>query len=198
MNEHVRTDVLTGTTRETVETLSRRRWTTAELLALAEAGRLAPDEDFELIHGEVVAMPTEGPVHQDLRGDLTDFLIRGRPEQLRVNAEPQLNLSDSTYVNPDLVVRPAGIRMSALRGSDALLVIEIADSSIHCDTTTKAAVYAEHGVREYWVINARTLVTKVFRDPTANGYASATEVPPDEMLEPLLAPALAIRLADFG
>ena len=53
------------------------------------------------------------------------------------------------------------------------------------------------GVREYWVINARTRVTLVHRDPAATGYGSVTEVPAGAIATPLLAPELAIRLADL-
>lgn len=44
-----------------------------------------------------------------------------------------------------------------VRGGDALLVVETADTSLRCDLDTKAPVYAVHGVHEYWVINAVTL-----------------------------------------
>jgi hypothetical protein len=45
--------------------------------------------------------------------------------------------------------------------------------------------------------DAQTLITLVHREPSADGYATATNVPPSEMLIPLLAAPLAIRLADL-
>lgn len=84
-----------------------------------------------------------------------------------------------------------------LHGPDVLLVIEVAASSWTKDTSTKARTYAAFGVREYWVIDADTLITRVHRVPTANGYGIVVEVPATEVLTPLLVPALAVRLADL-
>ena len=197
MNEHVRPREFEPPIR-TLEELAQRRWTTAELLALQERGGVVPDLQYELIEGEIVPMPAEGSIHQDLRSELTDFLYRRRPDDLRIDGEPQLNLTDDTFKKPDIVVRPASIRMSALRGPDALLVIEIADSSLDYDTTTKAALYAVHGVREYWVINARTRLTRVHRGPSSSGYGQTIDVSGDEPLVPDLAPELTVRLNDLA
>jgi hypothetical protein len=53
-------------------------------------------------------------------------------------------------------------------------------------------------VREYWVIHAPTRLSRVHREPGPDGYASLTEHAADEVLAPLLAPALAVRLADLA
>jgi Uma2 family endonuclease len=77
-------------------------------------------------------------------------------------------------------------------------VIEIADTSLKSDLTIKAQTYAAHGVPEYWVIAAWSLVTTVHRGPSANGYGSVTEVDENHLLVPLLVPALAVQLDQFG
>ena len=56
--------------------------------------------------------------------------------------------------------------------ADVLLAIEVAHSSLRFDTTTKARLYAALGVRDYWVIDAETLTTRVHRGPSPQGYAS--------------------------
>ena len=88
--------------------------------------------------------------------------------------------------------------MPDVRGPTALLVIEVADSSLEYDVATKAPIYARQGVRDYWVVDARTLATKVHRDPSPTGYASVRKVAPEKRLMPLLAPALTVRLRDLG
>ena len=47
------------------------------------------------------------------------------------------------------------------------------------------------------MIEAETRVTRVHREPSANGYGSVTDVPPTEPLVPHLVPELAIRLNDL-
>lgn len=80
---------------------------------------------------------------------------------------------------------------------DVLLAIEVAHSSSRFDTSTKAALYARLGVRDYWVVNAESLTARVHRQPSSTAYASVIEVPPSEVLVPLLAPPLAVKLADL-
>jgi Uma2 family endonuclease len=197
MNEIPRTRDLTGIDRS-MASLTGRRWTTAELLDRIEAGLLDPDEEFELIHGEVVPMSAEGRFHLNLRNDLTDFLTRRRSKSVRVDGEPHFNLTDDTFRKPDILLRSAAMSGYDVRGPDALLVIEISDSSLASDLRPKAAFYAGFGVREYWVIAARSRVTWVHCEPSATGYIDVREVAPDQPLVPLLVPGLTFRLDDVG
>ena len=114
-----------------------------------------------------------------------------------VSIERQYNLGEATFVDPDLIVRPAAIKTNDLKGPDALLVVEVADSSLRYDTTTKARLYASFGVREYWVINALTLETSVHTGPAESGYGRIEAVPATDILTPHLVPALAVQLSEL-
>ena len=81
-----------------------------------------------------------------------------------------------------------------MRGDTVLLIVEVAQTSLKFDTSTKAALYASHGVRDYWVINAETLETKIYRGPGAAGYAETKTLSASEPLVPLLVPQLSVRL----
>jgi Uma2 family endonuclease len=59
-------------------------------------------------------------------------------------------------------------------------------------------MYAALGVREYWIVNARTLATTVYREPSAKGFGSVTDVKPNKALVPLLLPSLSLRLCDLA
>jgi Uma2 family endonuclease len=84
-----------------------------------------------------------------------------------------------------------------MRGGDALLVVESADTSLAYDLQTKARLYASHGVREYWVIDAVTLVTTLHAQPSGAAYATIREIAADGPISPALAPALAVSLASL-
>jgi Uma2 family endonuclease len=100
---------------------------------------------------------------------------------------------------PDLIAFPSPLLVPDVRADTVLLVVEIADSSLPIDLNTKAPRYAATGVREYWVINAQSLVTTVHREPRPAGeYAACNEHPATEMLIPTLVPSLAVRLADLA
>jgi Uma2 family endonuclease len=194
MNEQLRPSSLPLTTKA-AEGLVRRRFTVAEIESMVAKGIIAEDERIELIGGEVVPMSPKGVRHEAIRNELAFHLARQCPATLRMASEAPLTLAADEFVEPDIFVHPKSIRLADVRGDTALLVIEIADSSLAYDLDTKASIYAACGVREYWVVNARTLETRVHRQPSAAGYGSIDTVSADERLRPLLAPELAVSLA---
>lgn len=196
MNEHLRPSRLPGTT-QAAEGLPRRRWTLAEIEAMVAKGIIAEDERFELIGGEAVPMSPTGRQHEILRIELAFYMAQRAGTDLRVAAEAQLNLTDDTYVVPDVLVYPASIKSPDVRGPTALLVVEIAYSSLEYDLLTKASLYASYGIREYWVINAKTLLTTVHRKPSGSAYSQKVELRADDRLIPEAAPGLAVRLRDL-
>jgi Uma2 family endonuclease len=50
-------------------------------------------------------------------------------------------------------------------GDDALLVIEVADSSLSLDQGPKLVKYAHAGIRRYWVVDLRHRTLHDYRDP---------------------------------
>ena len=196
MNEHFRPNRLPGTT-QAAEGLPRRRWTVAEIEAMVAKGIILEDERFELIGGEAVPMSPTGRQHEILRIELAFHMTQRAGHDLRVAAEAQLNLTDDTYVVTDILVYPASIKSPDVRGLAALLVVEIAYSSLDYDPLTKAPLYASHGVREYWVINAKTHETVVHRRPSGSEYAQKDRLTADDRLTPELAPRLAVTLREL-
>ena len=63
--------------------------------------------------------------------------------------------------------------------ADLLLVIEVADSSLSIDVTTKQRLYATAGVPRYWIVNLPESQVEVFERPdaTAGKYARQASYP---------------------
>jgi Uma2 family endonuclease len=175
--------------------LPRWSWTVAEIERMAAGGYFRDEDRFVLVGGEIVPMSPKGRRHEIVRGVLAFRFSRAAPEGVFVVSGPQLNLAEDTYVVPDVLVRPAAIKTPDVRGGDALLVVEIADTSLAYDLLTKARVYASYGVRESWVIDAATLVTTVHTEPTGSTYATVRDIATSGIVSPTLAPALAVSLA---
>jgi Uma2 family endonuclease len=185
-------------TTQAAEGLPRWRWTVAEIERLTAAGYFHEDDRFELLGGEIVPMSPKGRRHEILRLRLGYRFTRMAPEDVFVAAEPQFNLGPDTYLVPDLLVHPNAIATPDVRGSGALLVVEVAETSLAYDLKTKVKLYAAHGVPEYWVINASTLMTTVHTRPSGDAYASAPEIGPDTLPVPTLVAGLAISLDTLG
>ena len=60
--------------------------------------------------------------------------------------ETTFRLSEDTYLKPDFTFYEASTGLKGLNGGNALLVVEIADSSFAYDTGRKAALYASFGI----------------------------------------------------
>jgi Uma2 family endonuclease len=180
------------------EGLPRRRFTVAEVEAMVAAGVMEEDERVELIGGELVPMSPKGNEHEVVKTALLARWYRARPDDVLLTPETTFRLSEDTYLEPDVVVYPERLEPKDLRGSNVLLVVEIADSSKRYDMGRKAKLYASFGVRELWVVDAVRLTARVFRQPSAEGYRETRDCSAAEWIVPLFAPdAFALRLADL-
>jgi Uma2 family endonuclease len=79
-----------------------------------------------------------------------------------------------------------------------LLLIEVAVSSLAFDRRVKARLYARHGIRDYWVIDANERVTWVHTGPSGDGWTSIVERGPRDVLATDALPGFSIRLVDIG
>lgn len=197
MNFHLRPNPSTATTRS-AEGLPRRAWTVDEIEAMVAAGIINEKERFELIGGEVVPMSPKGAWHENVKRVLNVFWAKALPTDITMLTETTLRINPHEFREPDFVFWPSAVAVRDLKHSDVLLLVEVADSSLDYDLGAKAQYYASLGLRDYWVIDAKRLVTRVHRNPASESYASATDHPAGSLLTPLLVPALAVRLDDLG
>jgi Uma2 family endonuclease len=180
------------------EGLPRRRFTVAEVEAMVAAGVMEEDERVELIGGELVPMSPKGSRYEVLKTALADRRYRLPDSNAGLVIATTFRLGEDTYLEPDVVVFPRASGIYGLTADSALLVVEIADSSLVFDMGRKAALYASFGVRELWVIDAVRLTTRVLREPAADGYRNARDFAASDRLVPLVAPeAFALRLEEL-
>src|SRR5271156_5228865 len=172
---------------QAAEGLERRRFTVAEVEAMVAAGVMEEDERVELIGGELVPMSPKGLAHEVLKTALADRWYRLPERHVDLAIATTFRLSEDTYLEPDVVIYPRASGILGLTAATALLIVEIADSSLRYDVGRKAALYASFGIRELWVIDAVRLTTRVFRDPAADGYSYAQDFRPSDRLVPLFA-----------
>jgi Uma2 family endonuclease len=184
-----------GTTKA-AEGYSRRAFTVDEIIAMQDAGIISDDENFELIEGEIVPMGPKYSAHELIKSELGMALSKACPRDLRIGFETSLFLSPSTFVEPDISVYPKRLRSQDVRGTDICLAIEVAASSLAYDIDLKAKLYARHGVREYWVVDANERVAFIHQGPSEAGWASVTRMGPEEVLACAAVPEFGYRLMD--
>jgi hypothetical protein len=125
-------------------------------------------------------------------------LARVCPQDLIVGFETSLFLGPDTIVEPDLCIYPRRLRSEDVRGSNILLAIEIASSTLAQDRGPKARLYASFDVRELWVIDTNSRTTWIHKSAAAGAWRDITETPSNETLRLDAIPALAVRLDQFN
>jgi Uma2 family endonuclease len=168
-----------------------RRLTVEDYYRMGEVGILGADDRVELIDGEIIDMPPPGELHVGTVNQLQRLLDRVVGDSAIVSSQNPAVLGRHSAPQPDLaLLRPRrDFYKSALpRAADILLVVEVADSSLRFDRDVKAALYAEHAIPEFWLIDVRGKRLVRYRDPRAKGYVRIDE--PD-LGAPLEIPGLA-------
>ena len=135
---------------------------------MIEAGCFGDGDRVELIDGEMRDMTPIGPPHGGTANALNLLLTLRLAGKAIVSVQGPLTLDDGTELYPDLAVlqhRDDFYRQANPTGDNALLVIEVADSSLSLDQGPKLAKYARAGIRRYWVVDLRHRTLHDYRDP---------------------------------
>jgi Uma2 family endonuclease len=183
-----------------------RPLTREEYYRAGEAGIFGPEERLELIGGEVVkkASPQLTPHATSLRL-VESALRRVFGEGYDVRSQLPLALGPHSDPEPDVCVVVGSVRdYEKEHPKTAVLVVEIADSTLRYDRTVKASLYAAAGIADYWLVNLPDRVLEVHREPMpmadqpfGHHYRSVTRHPEPETVSPLGAPAARIGVADL-
>ena len=185
------------------EGFPRRAFTVDDVQRMMDAGIIGEDEKFELIEGEIVMMASKGFAHERIKSALIVAVARALPDQLTIGVEATLQLTKNIMLEPDIAVFPKSLFRKAetafaqLDPGEALLVIEIAASSLAYDRGLKARLYAKHLVAELWVIDANERTTWVHTGPTGDTWSSIVERGPSDTLTSPALPGFSVRLDDI-
>lgn len=172
-----------------IRPLHRREY---ELLAASGA---FDNEKVELLYGQVVQMSPQGTEHAFSIARLTKVLILALGDLATVRPQLPFAASEYSIPEPDLAV------VSELRADahpeHALLVIEVACSSLAIDRRVKAQLYAEIGVPEYWVVDVTHGEVIIHTCPSQGGYRRIEHVGRERVLVPVELPTVHVAVAEI-
>jgi Uma2 family endonuclease len=150
----------------------------------------------ELIRGLVIEKMSKSPLHASIAKRLYDMIRALLPAGWVVRREDPLTLADSEP-EPDIaVVRGTEAEFFHAHPATADLVIEVAVSSPTLDREN-ASLYAEAGVKEYWIVLGVERQVEVYSRPEHGRYRDKRLVNASEAIECASAPSVRIRLADI-
>jgi Uma2 family endonuclease len=179
------------------------RLTVDQYHAMAEAGILGAQDRIELIEGLLVAKMTKHQPHIIATGLTQDALAQALPTGWYVEMQDPITIAGvNSEPEPDAkVVRGTrrDYRDRRVTPADVGLVIEVADSSLHEDQTTKKALYALASIPYYWLLNLPANRLEVYSDPTGPDtnpdYRRRSDHGPDDAVPLILDGQEAARIA---
>jgi Uma2 family endonuclease len=152
-----------------------------------------PGDHLELVEGDLIDKKGKGRLHVITLRCVLQWLCQVFGAEF-VNSEASIDVAPednpTNEPEPDLVVltQPDFKFLTNPQPADVRLAVEISDSTLSFDLTTKATLYARAQITEYWVfdIPGRRLV--VHRYPSEGKYQSVSAYSDQESVHPLAAP----------
>jgi Uma2 family endonuclease len=182
-----------------------RRWTRAEYHQAAALGWFN-GERVELIRGELFLKMTQSSLHTLSLRAVAEALATAFGPGFDVRQQLPLVLAEDGEPEPDVLVVPGSWRdyREHPNQSQALLVVEISDTTLNYDRGEKASLYAEAGIADYWIVNLRNRTLEVYRQPgtlpgtsSGFGYKNVSIHTEQETVTSLAALQVSISIADL-
>ena len=137
---------------------------------MAEMG-LFENQRVELIDGEIICMSPQNNPHALAVSIIDALLHRMLPAEFTVRCQLPLVANESMEPEPDFAVVAGGPESQREHPRTALLVIEVADTTLAYDRK-KASLYASVQVPEYWIVDLAKRRVEVRRNPIADNSAT--------------------------
>lgn len=167
----------------------------AEYVALAELGAFE-NERVELLRGRVVRMAPQGEEHAWTVMTMTNLLVEYFGRWAAVRPALPLCASEDSMPEPDFALVPKR-RAPGPHPHRALLLIEVADSSLRLDRKVKAPLYAEGGTPEYWIVNVSQGQLEVYRAPKDGEWTEHFTLTATDTIRPVAFPEVEFPLRAF-
>lgn len=176
------------------------RYTAERYLDLVRAGVLGPEDRVELLEGVIVAMVPQNPRHAAGTRRVYAALRDAIGKRAVVSVQAPLIVGQHSVPEPDVALLPGReADYDNAHPSRALLVVEVADTSLMPDRLTKAGIYAAADIPEYWLVNLRDDQIEIFRapEPTARRYTDTFVAHRGERLDVAALPGASIAVSDL-
>ncbi len=147
----------------------RKTWTVEEIERLTDLGAFG-DAKFELIEGDLIETMPQNQPHFNALLLMQYKLLSLFGQGFLVMAQLPIQTANSKP-EPDLCVVEGVPRGRIEIPTTALLVVEVADTTLAGDRDVKSHLYARALVPEYWIVNLNARQIEVRRDPRADESA---------------------------
>ncbi|MGH9763881.1 MAG: Uma2 family endonuclease [Blastocatellia bacterium] len=179
-------------------------WSRGEYYRMAKAG-LFEGKHVELIEGQVIEMSPMGSLHATAVALAGRALENAFGPTFFARWQMPLDAGELSEPEPDVAIIQGDVRdFKDSHPGMAVLVVEVAETSLTYDRTIKASLYAKIGVPDYWILNLVERRIEVHRNSVAKtsspfgfGYAAVEVFADGDFISPLICPEVRLAVADF-
>lgn len=136
--------------------------------AMIQAGILTDDDPVELLEGWLVYKMPKNPPHRATTKLVREALELIIPSGWYVDSQEPITTSDSEP-EPDVVVVKGNTRQYLDRhpqAQEVALVVEVADTTLQRDRTSKKRTYARAQIPVYWIVNLVERQIEIYTHPS--------------------------------
>jgi len=176
-------------------TIILAKWTVEEYHSIIRAG-LLHNRRVELLNGEIAEMLPEGEAHAYFSSEAEEYLRELLQGKATIRSAKPVTISDRSEPELDIaIVQKLGREYLAHHPypENIFWLIEYSNSSLEKDLNLKTKIYAEAGIREYWVINLKKRQLIVFREPQDSEYLTRSTYK-DGNIHPVAFPNLSVAV----
>lgn len=147
------------------------RWMAEEYYKIYEAG-LFRGKRVELIKGAIIQMSPMLSLHATSIQLVMTSLSEVFEQDFVVRPQLPISLGRFDEPEPNVAVVAGTIRdYTDAHPTSALLLVEVALTSLHFDRTKKLRLYAENRIEDYWTLNLKQRQLEFYRDPQGDAEA---------------------------
>lgn len=165
---------------------------------MVEIGLFSPAARLELIGGEIWEMAAHTSLHAAAISLLQRRLDRSIDASHHLRVQLPLALTDESEPEPDIAVvigDPEDYWNK--HPNSAILIAEVAYSSLDHDQERKRRLYASCRIPEYWILNLNERQLEVYREPQQNDYQARLILTAGAAVAPLSHPSEKIEVASL-
>jgi Uma2 family endonuclease len=180
--------------------VTKKLFTVDEYYQMAQAGILGPEDRVELIDGEIIQMSPIGHRHAGTVNRLNHLFVASFAGRAVVSVQNPIQLNNYTEPEPDiLLLKPRADYYASKKvwAEDALLIVEVAETTLRYDRDIKVPRYAAAGIPEVWIENLSEDELLIYREASLDGYRVSISLHRGDSVSPAAFPDVVFKLEDL-
>ncbi len=190
----------TVTELEKISRIVPKRFRVEDFRRMTEAGILPEESGWEIIDGYLIDKMSIGSKHASTVKKLNRKLTLMFEDKAIISVQDPIYINEYNEPEPDIALlkpRKDFYEESHPTPQDVLLIIEVSNSTIEYDRAIKKTLYAEAGIKEFWLINLKENTIECYSSPKNGNYRLAEILEAGEIIQSKMIENLTLKVEEI-